>query len=89
MAELTPEQQATRNRVEGLIGLATPFLNAILAVGERISRVAEPTDHEYYPIRSGPETTELPAGLVKAEEDVEGEVVTGTAEEIPADEPGS
>ena len=53
---LTPGQQATRGRVEGLIGLAAPFLDLILGVGERISRIAEPTDHEYYPIRAGSET---------------------------------
>lgn len=55
MADLTPGQQAMRQRIEGLIGLAAPFLDVVLGVGERISRIAEPTDHEYYPIRSGPE----------------------------------
>jgi hypothetical protein len=53
VARLTPQQQATRSRVEGLIAIAEPLLNALLAVGERVSRVAEPTDHEYYPIRPG------------------------------------
>jgi len=53
MANLTPAQIATRRRVEGLIGIAAPFLDAVLGVGERISRIAEPTDHEYYPIRPG------------------------------------
>lgn len=42
-----------RRRVEGLIGLAAPFLDVVLGVGDRISRIAEPTDHEYYPIRPG------------------------------------
>jgi hypothetical protein len=60
MADLTPEQEATRGRVEGLIALAAPFLDVVLGIGERISRIAEPTDHEYYPIRPGPETAELP-----------------------------
>lgn len=60
MADLTPEQEGTRNRVEGLIALAAPFLDVVLGIGERISRIAEPTDHEYYPIRPGPETAELP-----------------------------
>lgn len=53
MANLTPGQIAMRNRVEGLIGVAAPFLDIVLGVGERISRIAEPTDHEYYPIRPG------------------------------------
>lgn len=51
MAKLTPSQAATRERVEGLIALAAPFLNVVLGIGERISRIAEPTDHEYYPVR--------------------------------------
>jgi hypothetical protein len=55
MAKLTPTQQATRARVEGLIALAAPFLDVVLGFGERISRIAEPTDHEYYPIRSAGE----------------------------------
>jgi len=53
MAELTPEQAIWRRRVEGLISLAAPALDLVLAVGDRISRIAEPTDHEYYPVRSG------------------------------------
>lgn len=53
MANLTPGQIALRNRFESLIGVAAPFLDVVLGVGERISRIAEPTDHEYYPIRPG------------------------------------
>ena len=53
MANMTPRQIAMRNRIEGLIGVAAPFLDVVLGVGERISRIAEPTDHEYYPIRPG------------------------------------
>lgn len=53
MANLTPGQIATRKRFEQAIGLAAPFLDVVLGVGERISRIAEPTDHEYYPIRPG------------------------------------
>ena len=52
MVELTPNQQATRARFEGLIAVAAPFLDVVLGVGERISRIAEPTDYEYYPIRT-------------------------------------
>jgi hypothetical protein len=53
MANLTPSQVAMQQRFERLIGAAAPFLDAVLSVGERISRIAEPTDHEYYPIRPG------------------------------------
>jgi hypothetical protein len=50
---LTPNQRRTRERVESLIGLAAPVLNLVLAAGDRISRVVEPEDSEYYPVRSG------------------------------------
>ena len=60
MAELSDSQRATRDRIEGLIGAAAPFLDVVLAIGERISRIAEPTDHEYYPVRAGAEQR-LPA----------------------------
>ena len=53
MAQLTPEQRRTRARVETLIRVMSPFLNLVLATGERISRIVEPVDHEYYPPRTG------------------------------------
>ena len=53
MAQLTPEQRRRRERIERGIGLIAPFLNLVLAAGDRISRVIEPSDHEYYPVRSG------------------------------------
>ena len=53
MSDLSPQQAMWRDRMEGLIGLAAPALDLLLAVGERISRIAEPDDHDYYPIRSG------------------------------------
>jgi len=52
MAPLTPDQVRTRERVESLIRVAAPALNLVLAVGERISRMVEPEDHEYYPPRT-------------------------------------
>ncbi len=52
MAPLTPDQVRRREQVESLIRLAAPGLNLILAVGERVSRLVEPEDHEYYPPRS-------------------------------------
>lgn len=53
MANLTPAQIAMQHRFERAIGLAAPLLDAVLGVGERISRIAEPADNEYYPIRPG------------------------------------
>jgi hypothetical protein len=51
MADLTPSQLRTRERVEILIKLMEPGLNAILSAGDRISRLVEPEDHDYYPAR--------------------------------------
>ena len=51
MAQMTPEQLRTRQRIEGLIRLAAPALDLVLAVGERVSRIVEPEDVEYYPPR--------------------------------------
>jgi len=51
MTNLTPDQLRTRDRVEGVIRLIAPALNVVLAVGERVSRIVEPDDPEYYPAR--------------------------------------
>jgi hypothetical protein len=51
MAPLTPAQERTRERVESLIALMAPALSAVLAVGDRLSRIVAPEDHEYYPVR--------------------------------------
>ena len=51
MAKLTPDQIRTRDRVESLIRVMAPALNVILAAGERLSRIVEPDDPEYYPAR--------------------------------------
>ena len=59
MSDLTPQQQRLREQFEGLIGAAAPFLDLVLGVGDRISRIVEPTDHEYYPVRSGTEASML------------------------------
>jgi hypothetical protein len=53
VAPLTADQRRTRERVETLISLAAPALNLVLAFGDRISRIVEPEDSEYYPVRSG------------------------------------
>ena len=61
MAPLTPDQRRTRDRVETLIRLMAPGLNLVLAAGERLSRIVEPEDSEYYPVRTSlPEGDEQP-----------------------------
>lgn len=52
MAPLTPDQLRTRARVERVIGLMAPALDLVLWAGERLSRLVEPEDHEYYPPRT-------------------------------------
>ena len=51
MAKLSAEQLRTRDRFETVIRLAAPALNLVLAAGERLSRIVEPDDPEYYPAR--------------------------------------
>ena len=58
MAPLTPAQQLRRERIEGLIALAAPVLDAVLAVGDRISRLVGPDD-DPLPIRPASERFEL------------------------------
>jgi len=54
LTPLTPEQRRTRARIEKLIRLAAPGLDLVLAFGDRLSRLVEPEDHEYYPPREAP-----------------------------------
>jgi hypothetical protein len=51
MAPMTVGQLRTRRRVEGVIRLMAPMLDVVLAVGERVSKVVEPEDSDYYPPR--------------------------------------
>lgn len=60
MNELEPGQQATRNHIESAISIVSPVLDLVLAAGERLSRIAEPTDFEYYPIRDEDPDSEQP-----------------------------
>ncbi len=55
----TEAQAARVRRLERLIALAAPLLDLMLAAGDRFSRAIGPED-EYYPIRPGAETVELP-----------------------------
>jgi hypothetical protein len=56
----TPEQLQTRARFEGVIALAAPFLDLLLAAGDRLSRLTGPDD-EPIPIRAPGEAFELRA----------------------------
>ena len=64
----TPEQVRLRERFEGVIGLCAPFLDALLAVGDRVSRIAGPDD-DYIPIRAPGEAFELPRGSSRHDDD--------------------
>ena len=66
MAALTPEQRRTRARIETLIRLAAPGLNLLLACGDRLSRLVEPEDHEYYPPREPTIAPRPPSGDTRA-----------------------
>jgi hypothetical protein len=55
MAPMTPEQLRRREQVESLIRFAAPALNLVLAAGERLSRIVEREDVEYYPPRVSPD----------------------------------
>lgn len=53
MPNLTPEQRRTRARVETVIRMMAPALDVVLGAGERLSRLVEREDTEYYPVRPG------------------------------------
>jgi hypothetical protein len=61
VASLTPEQLRKRERAESVIGLMAPALNVILAAGDRLSRIVERDDGEYYPPRPRSGTEPPPA----------------------------
>ena len=52
MSPPTPAQLRARERVEGIIRLAAPVLDLVLAAGDRLSRLIESEDAEYYPPRA-------------------------------------
>jgi len=41
MANRSPSQRAARRRFEGALRLAAPFLDLLLAAGDRISRLTD------------------------------------------------
>jgi hypothetical protein len=62
MSPTTAGQLRTRRRVETVIRLIAPALDVVLAVGDRVSRVVERDDPEYYPPRvaQAPDTERPP-----------------------------
>jgi hypothetical protein len=63
----TPTQVRRRQQMESLIRLASPALSALLAVGERVSRLVEPEDVEYYPPRVSQEQPPAQGGPGRTE----------------------
>ena len=53
MGALTPVQRQRRDRFETLIRIAEPGLNLVLAAGERLSRLVQRGDDDYYPPQRG------------------------------------
>jgi hypothetical protein len=51
VAPLTPSQERKRRRFETLLGIAAPGLSLVLSAGDRISRIIQPEDFDYYPVR--------------------------------------
>jgi hypothetical protein len=49
--QLSPSQKRNRRRFETLLGIAAPALSLVLATGDRISRLVQPEDFDYYPVR--------------------------------------
>jgi uncharacterized protein (DUF58 family) len=46
VAQLSPTQLAWRGRFEAALRLAAPFLDLLLAAGDRVSRIADRDDPE-------------------------------------------
>ena len=61
MTDLTPGQIRVRERIEGVIAVAAPALDLVLAVGDRVSRIVAPADHEHDPVRAAAEPALLEA----------------------------
>ena len=63
MAPLTPSQERKRRRFETLLGVAAPGLSLLLSAGDRISRIIQPEDFDYYPVRPLGEWEPRPADI--------------------------
>jgi len=53
----------TRGRIETVIRVLQPFLDLLLVVGERVSRIVEPEDGDYMPARMPGDGESAPRGL--------------------------
>ena len=62
MAHRTPSQRARRERLEGAIAVAAPFLDLVLFAGEQVSRVAGRNDVAPEPPRIGRRRERTPLG---------------------------
>jgi hypothetical protein len=70
MANPTPSQVRNIERVEGLIALAAPFLDLLLAAGDRLSRaLGPPAADEPHWVRAPIDPRELAAGPGASESD--------------------
>jgi hypothetical protein len=49
----TPQQQRRREQVEVALRLGAPFLDLLLLVGDRISRIVAPNGDDYYAVLPG------------------------------------
>jgi hypothetical protein len=63
VTQLTSSQERVRERFETLIGLMAPGLSLVLAVGDRVSRIVQPEDFDYYPVRPLGEWEPRPSDL--------------------------
>jgi len=52
---LTSDQLRNRDRAETVIRVLAPGLSLLLAAGDRLSRIVERGDREYYPPRTSTE----------------------------------
>ena len=62
VAHRTPRQLARRRQIEGLIGVAAPFLDLLLFAGDRVARVAGRNDIAPDPPRLGRRGSRTPLG---------------------------
>ena len=68
MENLTPEQQRLRGHAETVIAVMAPALDLVLAAGERLSRLLEPNDYEYYPVRENEDPVATYQGVAGPED---------------------
>jgi hypothetical protein len=55
----TPAQERRTGQVEAALRLGAPFLDLLLTVGDRVSRIVAPERDDYYAIRPSGDRLEL------------------------------